>query len=362
MRRVPVVPLRRATRAWVALTAGAACLGVLSGCTLPADGPPTAEASAGSSASRPTTPVTRGDLVEGRKIPGTLGYGTPVPVTSSGSGTVTGLPGFGDVIGLDGVLYSVDERPVRALHGSVPMWRTLERGLRGADVDQLKDSLRALAHDLADDDRFDRRTQVAVTAWQKQRGLEQTGRLTSSDVAFVPGDVRVDDLRGRVGDPAGEVVYGYTSTALVAVASVSPADLVRFQGGAAVDVGLADGTRVPGTVQSIGGDVDSGSGDEPGSGGGGQKATLVVHLDDPLPEGTSTTAPVDLLVDGESREDVLSVPVTALLATADGYAVEKAHADGSTTRVPVELGFFAQGRVEVIGDDLSDRDDVVVPS
>lgn len=355
---------RTTVRTWLTVAAATTCVVALGGCALLDGGAATTDAAAASAAStdgRPTTPVTRGDLVEGKKIPGTLGYGTAVPLTSAGTGTVTSLPGFGDVIGLDGVLYAVDERPVRALHGSVPLWRTLELGLRGADVDQLKDSLRALGHDVADDDRFDVKTRAAVVAWQKARGLERTGRLTASDVAFVPGDVRVDDLRGRVGDPAGGAVYGWTSTTLVASASVSATDLVRFQGDAVVDVELPDGTLVPGTVQSIG-EAAGGDAGETGEKGGDGTVTVVVHLDEPLPEGTSTTAAVDLVVDGERRDDVLSVPVTALLATADGYAVEKAGGDGTATRVPVELGFFAQGRVEVLGDALSEGDEVVVPS
>ncbi len=356
---------RRTTRLWVALAAGAACAMSLSGCALldGAAASPDPSASAAASAGRPTTPVVRGDLVDGKKFPGTLGYGPATPLRSAAGGTVTGLPAVGDVIGLDGVLYSVDEKPVRALHGTVPLWRTLEQGLRGADVGQLKDSLRALGYDVADDDVFDGRTRAAVVRWQKDRGLERTGTLTASDVAFVPGDVRVGELEGRVGDAAGEVLWGWTPASLVASASVSAADAARFPGGAAVQVGLPGGTTVPGTVQG----VDDASSDDGGGkgggggGGGGEKKTVVVRLDAPLPEGTSTTAAVDLLVDGEKREGVLSVPVTALLASADGYAVEK-QVGGTVERVPVELGFFAQGRVEVVGGELAEGDEVVVPS
>ena len=351
---------RRTTRLWIVLAAGAACAMSLSGCALldGAAASPDPSASAAASAGRPTTPVVRGDLVDGKKFPGTLGYGPTTPFRSAEGGTVTGLPAVGDVIGLDGILYSVDEKPVRALHGTVPLWRPLEQGLRGADVGQLKDSLRALGYDVADDDVFDGRTRAAVVRWQKDRGLERTGTLTASDVAFVPGDVRVGELEGRVGDAAGEVLWGWTPASLVASASVSAADAARFPGGAAVQVGLPSGTTVPGTVQGV---DDAPSDDGGGKGGGGEKKTVVVRLDAPLPEGTSTTAAVDLLVDGEKREGVLSVPVTALLASADGYAVEK-QVGGTVESVPVELGFFAQGRVEVVGGELAEGDEVVVPS
>ena len=59
---------------------------------------------------------------------------------------------------------------------------------------------------------------------------------------------------------------------------------------------------------------------------------------------------------------MLSVPVTALLAGDDGYVVEVRPGDGGLRRVPVTTGFFAQGRVEVSGEGLSEGDEVVVPS
>lgn len=360
----------------VAVVTAALCAGTLAGCSPAGDAEAGAPDASQAAAARSTTPVVLGDLVDGKRIPATLGYGTPVPLRSAtsggagaagegtgdaaGGGVVTGLPSFGDVIGRDGVLYSVDEREVRAMHGGIPLWRDLEQGLRGADVDQLKDNLRALGYDVADDDRFDARTRAAVTQWQKDRGRERTGVLGARDVAFVPGDVRVAEVTGRVGDPAGEPVYGYTSTTLVATASVSAADLVRFQGGVPVQVVLPDGSEVPGTVRSIG-EPSEGAGDESAN-GGDDGVTVTVGLETAPPEGTSTSTRVDLVVDGERRDGVLSVPVTALLAGTDGYTVEVVQDDGSTDLVPVTTGFFAQGRVEVSGEGLAEGDEVVVPS
>lgn len=358
----------------VAVVSAALCVGTLAGCSPAAGGDAEAAGPDASQAAadRSTTPVVLGDLVDGKRVPASLGYGTPVPLRSAtnggagadgdgaGGGVVTGLPAYGDVIGRDGVLYSVDEREVRSMHGAVPLWRDLEQGLRGADVDQLKDNLRALGYDVADDDRFDARTRAAVVRWQKDRGRERTGVLGARDVAFVPGDVRVAEVTGRVGDAAGETVYGYTSTTLVATASVPPADLARFPGGAPVRVALPDGTEVPGTVRSVG-DPSGGAGDEPTTGGDGD-VTVTVDLGADLPEGTSTSSRVDLVVDGERRDGVLSVPVTALLAGVEGYVLEVVRTDGTTDLVPVTTGFFAQGRVEVSGEGLAEGDEVVVPS
>jgi multidrug efflux pump subunit AcrA (membrane-fusion protein) len=62
-----------------------------------------------------------------------------------------------------------------------------------------------------------------------------------------------------------------------------------------------------------------------------------------------------------AAENVLAVPVEALLALSEGgYAVEVADESGVTHLVPVTVGVFADGMVEIEGDiDAGTR--VVVP-
>ena len=72
------------------------------------------------------------------------------------------------------------------------------------------------------------------------------------------------------------------------------------------------------------------------------------------------SSPVEVLVTAERAEGVLSVPVDALLAVAEGgYAVERVRS-GHTQLVGVEPGAFADGYVQVTGD-LTEGDEVVVP-
>jgi hypothetical protein len=67
-----------------------------------------------------------------------------------------------------------------------------------------------------------------------------------------------------------------------------------------------------------------------------------------------------VVVTSEEAAGVLTVPVDALLAVAEGgYAVERVR-DGGTQLVGVETGAFADGHVQVTGD-LADGDEVVVP-
>jgi multidrug efflux pump subunit AcrA (membrane-fusion protein) len=62
------------------------------------------------------------------------------------------------------------------------------------------------------------------------------------------------------------------------------------------------------------------------------------------------------------RKNVLTVPVAALLALAEGgYGVQVV--DGATTRiVTVETGLFADGKVEITGGGLTPGTTVGMPS
>ena len=64
----------------------------------------------------------------------------------------------------------------------------------------------------------------------------------------------------------------------------------------------------------------------------------------------------------ETRKNVLYVPVTALISiSADQFGVEIVAADGSTKQVPVKVGLFAGGHVEISGAGIAEGQRVVVP-
>jgi len=71
---------------------------------------------------------------------------------------------------------------------------------------------------------------------------------------------------------------------------------------------------------------------------------------------------VDVEVISDSVSNVMAVPVSALVALAEGgYAVEVDAGNGTTRLVAVEPGFYADGLVEIESDGLSIGDMVVVP-
>jgi hypothetical protein len=75
--------------------------------------------------------------------------------------------------------------------------------------------------------------------------------------------------------------------------------------------------------------------------------------------GALDQAPVEVQVEGDRRDAVLVVPVSALLAvTGGGYALETI--DGRL--LAVETGLFADGYVEVSGEGVRARLAVVVAS
>jgi multidrug efflux pump subunit AcrA (membrane-fusion protein) len=83
-------------------------------------------------------------------------------------------------------------------------------------------------------------------------------------------------------------------------------------------------------------------------------------VDDPSALPGLDAAPVTVHVVTERREDVLAVPVNALVALLEGgYAVEVLDADGTRRYVAVDTGLFDDGLVEVTGDGLAAGDRVV---
>ena len=107
--------------------------------------------------------------------------------------------------------------------------------------------------------------------------------------------------------------------------------------------------------------------DGSGSGSGSSESKeRVIPITVTLTDASATTnfQEVSVTVDlpSEKRTGVLSVPVGALLAlSADQYGVEIVEAGGTTRKVPVTIGLFAGGRVEVSGEGVSEGQRVVVP-
>lgn len=311
-----------------------------------------------------TAEVTRQTLTATSEYDGELGYGVAVTTSNRLAGTITGLPDVGDVIKLGQPLYAVDGDPVILLYGELPAYRELKEGDEGPDVEQLERNLEELGYDgFTVDDEYTWRTAEAVEEWQDDLGLEETGKVALGRVVFLPESRRIDSLVVELGAAAtpGQPILSHTSTAKAVTVQLEPADLADVKAGAAVEVELPDGKRVPAKITELSTEVQAASGQQ-------EEASTVVVAVAELSGANAVEAAAgydqaaaDLIVTSGERKDVLTVPVTALLALAEGgYGLEVV-AGGTTSYVRVDTGLFADGRVEVSGTGIAEGTVVGMP-
>ncbi|GGQ61001.1 peptidoglycan-binding domain-containing protein [Streptomyces flaveolus] len=336
--------------------------------------------------------VARTTLTERTRVDGQLGYGTELPLPVKADGTVTRLPQQGATVGRGEELLRVDDRPVILLYGTLPMYRSLGLGaeadaqgdsrgdargqdvpgngggrtapreMRGMDVMQFETNLAALGYTgFTVDETFTAKTADAVERWQRSLGLEETGTVGVGDVIYSAGRVRIGRAGVRPGAAVGENALTYTDTARKVVVDASAADAAWAVRGAAVTVRLPTGTSVPGTVAVIGKQASPAEGDGGEAGAGaGQPATIpvTVTIEDQKAVGRLESGPVTVEYVGREAKDVLAVPVSALVALAEGgHGLET----GDGRFVAVRTGLFADGEVEVSGPAVREGMKVRIP-
>ncbi|MFI1996407.1 efflux RND transporter periplasmic adaptor subunit [Actinoplanes sp. NPDC020271] len=320
-----------------------------------------------SNSSLPTASVVRTNLTKTLDIDGTLGYGESLRVLGGGSGRLTWLPKVGDVIERGDRAYRVDGTSIPLFYGAAPLWRTLSQGVAsGSDVLLLEQNLKALGY--ADGVTVDRTytwaTARAVRKWQKAQGRAQTGTVGLDDAVVQPAAIRVTKVEAVLGGSPGGTLYTASDTRKVVSVNVpvNEAQAVAREG-AQVRVELPGGKKVAGKISGVGTVATSASGSQAQTGQGTETATVLVTitLDKKSSEKTLDGAPVTVGFSSSERENVLAVPVNALLATTDkDYAVRVVDANGTVRTVAVQLGIFDGDNVEVTGD-LSEGMKVQVP-
>jgi peptidoglycan hydrolase-like protein with peptidoglycan-binding domain len=342
-----------------------ATLGVAGAATLGLGGRGPAEPAPRRTAPAATAQVTRQTLVDAVTLTGDLSYGAEVPLAAAAPGTVTWLPAVGATVRRGGVLLRADEQPVVLLYGPVPMYRALATDAKGADVRQLEENLSALGYDgFTVDDAFSAATAGAVKRWQEDLDLAPTGIVERHRVVFAPGAIRVARLLVRPGAAATGDVLSYTGRTRTVAVAASPGEAGWAAAGTRVTVTLPDGVSTPGRVTAVAPAAASGDGSQPAGErdsetAGGVEITIAVPDQKAL--GAAGAGQVRVRHVVRERRDVLTVPVNALLALAEGgYGLEVV--TGATASiVAVEVGMFAQGRVEVRGDGLAEGVAVGVP-
>ncbi|ANP74582.1 peptidoglycan-binding protein [Cryobacterium arcticum] len=357
------VTTRRGRRRWGIASAGVTLAALIAGYAVWAPGqeepaPPPLTVS--------TAEVTTGSVASETKVAGTVQYASTVPITSGLAGVVTELPAPGTTLSVGAVVYRVDTRPVIMLSGTVPAWRDFSSDMSdGEDVRQLEQNLRTLGVFSGEpDNRFTWDTTVAIRAWQKSLGVERTGTLERSMILISDQDLRVDAVDSRVGAQvdAGSSLYRATSRQLVVEVNVKSSDRQVAVVGGTVTVSLPTGVTADGLVESVAAPVN-----KPDADGSGSSIVVPVRItvaDQPAVADLALSG-VTVSFAGAVTDDVLTVPVDALVPISDTqFAVElpRKNPEAERTLIPVTVGAFASGLVEISGAKIVAGLSVVVPA
>ena len=276
----------------------------------------------------------------------------------------------GETIVEGDIVYVADDLPITAVVAPDGIERELRNGVDdGDDVLAVESMLVELGYDasgdLVVDTEFDDATDTAVREWQED--LQNTYEDIRVDGRIGPDDLFVvaeGEIVGSVTEhdtailASGTELWSTTTatTARQIETEIAVSDQDRLALGTVVDVEFPDGTIVVGTVSDVATTttVDPTNPDA--------EATIAVTLDlTEIPESAAELVEVDVVVKlvDELAEDVVIVPVGALVARGDGVFAVEALTTTGTTFITVEPGMFDDGFVEVEG--LQAGVQVVVP-
>ena len=279
----------------------------------------------------------------GAPVDGVVQLGEVVFIPGPGVVVETGVA-VGDTVN--------DGRIVASLTGASPS--------TGDDVLVLEQNLAELGFDaegeLIVDGTWDAATTTAVMAWQEAVGAVVDGVVGLGEVWVSPTPLRITEQIAGVGSTVnpGAPVLAVSSSETVVTVDLPTEDQGSLDIGDSVTVILPDRTETPGTVTEV---ATIATVNQQGQ----ASLAVTIALDDVAAAGGLDEAPVDVEYVTDTAFGVLAVPVTALVALAEGgYAVEVEQLDGSTRLVAVDPGFFADGLVEIEAQ-LAAGDRVVIP-
>lgn len=336
-----------------------------------------------------TATVQRRDLVETDTESGTISYASPQTVYNRLSGTITWLPGVGQLIRPGQPLYEIDGQPVILMNGTTPAYRELTSSDSDApDILQLNRNLVNLGFDpggIVIDDAWQPATSTGVEALQTSLGEAATGSLAVGQVVFLPGDQIVSAVdtglgsAGGAGDPSADsstsdpnsagnsspasstgsgasttAILQTTSTQLIVTVDLPASSQSEAKAGETVTVEMSAGNTVNGVITAVSPIAASSSSSAAGSSSGSQATIPVtIKLKGHVSGAGLDQAPVSVNFAEAVASNVLSVPVTALLATpGGGYVVQEAQAPHQL--MAVATGLFAAGYVQISGPGIYD--------
>ena len=342
--------------------------------------------------------VQRHDLVETDTESGTLSYANSQTVYNSLSGTITWLPSVGQVIKPGHLLFKVAEQPVILMNGTTPAYRDLSSAdTPGPDIKQLNRDLVKLGFNpdgIVVNGEWQAATTAGVEEFQVAHHITETGTLTLGQIVFLPGPQVVGTLNATIGSGGSgggsnsnsnssssdssnsssnsdsssssgnaQGIMQTSSTQLVATVDLDASKQNEAKVGEKVTVEMPNSSTVNGVISAVSPVAQSSSGSSGSSASSGNSDSSNTGSS---ASSSGATIPVTIRLKGHRRsagldqaavsvnfaqaraKDVLSVPVTALVATSgSSYAVQEANA--SHRLLPVTVGLFAAGYVQISG-------------
>lgn len=327
--------------------------------------------SSGASPATTTAKVERRDLVVSDSYTGTLGYGEARSYASERAGVVTTVAAVGKTVTQGAELFSVDFEPTIVLTGTVPAYRSMSTASSdGPDINQLETALVALGYGdgLTVDESYTAATASAVGNWEQDLGRDDPdGTVELGDIVFADGAIRVATVKADIGArvQSGTNIVDATPTTHVVTVDLDASNSNDLEPGTKVKLTMPDKVATTGTVAEIGTETEPADTGTVGPGGGGAPTVPVtITLDHPDTAAAFDTGSVDVDIERSREKGATAVPVTALLALAEGgYAVQLVDSTQPSgyRLVAVEVGTYAESYVGVTGDGIKPGVIVVVP-
>lgn len=291
-----------------------------------------------------TVGVERHTLRDSLTLRGTLAYDDRGVVRAAAPGRATALGvTTGSPVVSGTVLLAIDGRPMVAVIGAQPFWRSLAMSDVGPDVRELNDVLRSAGLPAPEDDQFTAQTAAALRRWQTLHGAPADGRLELNDLAVITDPARVGAVTIAVGEfvaPGSALLRLQGSQAHVALA-VTPTDRTRISQGQSALIQLATSNeQLPATVSAV---DESPTLSAQGAQSYGATITPASAL-----AGRDGTPVSAVIVISEAR-DVLCVPLAAVISDGTGQPAVRVREARGTRIVAIRTGISEGAYVEVTG-------------
>lgn len=279
-------------------------------------------------------------------VRGTASYAVVGKVVALTPGRVTAVSvASGSHIEANQPLLSVDGRPMIAVAGSQPFWRSLSQGDTGPDVLELERLLEEAGYSPGIvDGSFTVSTRAGLEAWQEAFGFPADGVFQPADM--VPGEwpSRAGPVAVSVGDfvAPGQQLVTLTDDGLSITVALAPTQRVRVAAGLPVNLELT-GNRTAGRG-TLGDPREVAPSALPGADQTTTyEAPVVIEGDFTAIDGAQVQATIILA----EVPDAIVVPLAAIVMDGSGSPAVQVQVAGGVQLVPVTTGLSEGAFVEV---------------